>query len=131
MPAGAPARQALQGPVAVDLGALAVDNLQSDVEAVGHGLDELGLGHPLAHAQMAGHEADDEKHAGHREKCQQAKHDDLAGPADDERGQGKRTTGKETGEQTRTAKPAASRNSPRCGGRQAGAYLHVCHGRQS
>ncbi len=97
MPAGAPAREALQGAVAVEHGALAVDDLEPGVEPVRDRLDELGLGDAIGHAQMPGHEADREEDAGHRQQRQQAEQEERSGPAEHEhRGkQGRRRQGGE------------------------------------
>ena len=85
VPAGASAGEALQGAIAIEHGALAVDDLERGLEPVGDRLDDLRLGHTLAHAQVAGQQTEDEEGAGHRQQCQQAEYGNLAGAGSQQR----------------------------------------------
>jgi hypothetical protein len=85
VPAGASAGEALQGAVAIEHGALGVDDLECGLEAVGDRLDDFRLGDTLAHAQVAGQETEDEEGAGHRQQRQQAKYGKLAGARSQQR----------------------------------------------
>ena len=69
MPAGAPPGEALQGAIAIEHGTLAVDDLESGLEPVRDRLDDLRLGHALAHAQVPGQQTEDEEGAGHRQQA--------------------------------------------------------------
>ena len=81
MAAGTLARQPLQRAIAVDDLALRIDDLQGAVEAVGDGLDQLGLGDTLAELQEAREQAEDEENAGHRQQRQHDEHQRLGDAA--------------------------------------------------
>jgi len=78
LPASASAREALQGVIAIEYGALAVDDLEAGLQPVGDRLDDLRLGYPFADAQVARQQTEDEEGAGHCQQRQEAEHGKLA-----------------------------------------------------